>query len=151
MQPVILDVFPDPVRLPRQFRLSSEDHREETPKDWMMQGACTQVDPEMFFPVMGGSVEPARKICEGCDVRERCLEWALKNDEHYGVWGGKSERERRKMVRPSHRAAPRHGTLSMYKAGCHNPATCPRDPETGLSCSDARREYYARRLKVVSI
>ncbi|MEU4607611.1 WhiB family transcriptional regulator [Kribbella sp. NPDC023972] len=58
---------------------------------------CAQTDPEAFFPVMGGSTRDAKKICLGCDVRGECLEYALTNDERFGVWGGLSERERRKL------------------------------------------------------
>ena len=45
----------------------------------------------------GGSTRDAKKICAGCDVKAQCLEYALANDERFGIWGGLSERERRKL------------------------------------------------------
>jgi WhiB family redox-sensing transcriptional regulator len=50
-----------------------------------------------FFPEKGGSTRDAKKICTGCEVRGECLEYALSNDERFGIWGGLSERERRKL------------------------------------------------------
>ena len=53
--------------------------------------------PEAFFPEKGGSTREAKKVCVGCEVRSECLEYALANDERFGIWGGLSERERRKL------------------------------------------------------
>jgi WhiB family transcriptional regulator, redox-sensing transcriptional regulator len=65
---------------------------------WIDQALCAQTDPEAFFPEKGGSgTRNARKVCLGCDVRGECLEYALEHDERFGVWGGLSERERRKL------------------------------------------------------
>lgn len=61
------------------------------------EGLCAETDPEAFFPDKGSSPQDAKRICARCDVREECLEWALAHDEKYGVWGGMSERELRKM------------------------------------------------------
>ena len=58
---------------------------------------CAQTDPEAFFPEKGGSTREAKKVCLSCDVRGECLEYALPNDERFGIWGGLSERERRKL------------------------------------------------------
>ena len=58
---------------------------------------CAQTDPEAFFPEKGGSTREAKKVCVGCEVRAECLEYALANDERFGIWGGLSERERRKL------------------------------------------------------
>ena len=68
-------------------------------QDWYQQALCPQTDPGAFFPEQGGSTKEAKKICLGCPVRERCLQWALDNDERFGVWGGLSERERRRLKR----------------------------------------------------
>lgn len=70
------------------------------PEPWVGDALCPQTDPEAFFPEKGGSTRAAKKICEGCDVREQCLDYALRNDERFGIWGGLSERERRKLRRP---------------------------------------------------
>ena len=53
--------------------------------------------PEAFFPEKGGSTREAKRVCLSCDVRGDCLEYALMNDERFGIWGGLSERERRKL------------------------------------------------------
>jgi len=64
---------------------------------WQERSLCAQTDPEAFFPEKGGSTREAKKVCVGCDVRSECLEYALANDERFGIWGGLSERERRKL------------------------------------------------------
>lgn len=77
--------------------------RRETPGDdtlgWQTDALCAQTDPEAFFPEKGGSTRDAKRICTSCDVRDACLEYALQNDERFGIWGGLSERERRKLKR----------------------------------------------------
>lgn len=69
----------------------------EPPPAWQERGLCAQTDPESFFPEKGGSTREAKKICGLCDVRDECLQYALENDERFGIWGGHSERERRAM------------------------------------------------------
>jgi len=66
-------------------------------RDWQERALCSQTDPEAFFPEKGGSTREAKKICTGCEVRAECLEYALAHDERFGIWGGLSERERRKL------------------------------------------------------
>jgi WhiB family transcriptional regulator, redox-sensing transcriptional regulator len=65
--------------------------------NWRKQAVCAEADPEAFFPEKGGSTHAAKKICQRCDVRDACLEFALKHDERFGIWGGLSERERRRL------------------------------------------------------
>jgi WhiB family redox-sensing transcriptional regulator len=65
--------------------------------DWQERALCAQTDPEAFFPEKGGSTREAKRICQGCEVRSECLEYALQHDERFGIWGGLSERERRKL------------------------------------------------------
>ncbi len=67
------------------------------PLAWQADSLCAQTDPEAFFPEKGGSTRDAKKICGSCEVRSECLEYALENDERFGIWGGLSERERRKL------------------------------------------------------
>jgi len=67
--------------------------------DWHDRALCAQTDPEAFFPEKGGSTREAKKICTGCEVRSECLTYALANDERFGIWGGLSERERRRLKR----------------------------------------------------
>jgi WhiB family redox-sensing transcriptional regulator len=71
------------------------DQPEE--QEWQERALCAQTDPEAFFPEKGGSTREAKRICQGCDVRAECLEYALGHDERFGIWGGLSERERRKL------------------------------------------------------
>ena len=66
---------------------------------WMIDAKCLDADPEAFFPEKGGSTREAKRICGACAVREQCLEYALANDERFGIWGGMSERERRRLKR----------------------------------------------------
>jgi WhiB family redox-sensing transcriptional regulator len=66
---------------------------------WQERALCAQTDPEAFFPEKGGSTREAKKVCVSCDVRAECLEYALEHDERFGIWGGLSERERRKLKR----------------------------------------------------
>ena len=73
------------------------DEADETVLSWQDKALCAQTDPEAFFPEKGGSTREAKKVCLGCDVRSECLEYALANDERFGIWGGLSERERRRL------------------------------------------------------
>jgi WhiB family redox-sensing transcriptional regulator len=77
--------------------LPAADGAEE--QDWQERALCAQTDPEAFFPEKGGSTREAKRICAGCDVRAECLEYALAHDERFGIWGGLSERERRRLRR----------------------------------------------------
>jgi WhiB family redox-sensing transcriptional regulator len=85
----------DPIRLGVPgVRTGVED---DNPLAWQADSLCAQTDPEAFFPEKGGSTRDAKKICTSCEVRSQCLEYALHNDERFGIWGGLSERERRKL------------------------------------------------------
>ena len=66
---------------------------------WQDRALCAQTDPEAFFPEKGGSTRDAKKVCRVCEVRAECLEYALEHDERFGIWGGLSERERRRLKR----------------------------------------------------
>jgi WhiB family redox-sensing transcriptional regulator len=72
---------------------------EEVPAElaWQERALCAQTDPEAFFPEKGGSTREAKRVCMSCEVRAECLEYALANDERFGIWGGLSERERRRV------------------------------------------------------
>lgn len=73
------------------------------PPEVLAHGLCAQADPEAWFPDKGGSTRAAKAICNGdttrppCPVRDECLAWALANNERFGIWGGMSERERRRL------------------------------------------------------
>lgn len=65
--------------------------------EWQDDALCAQTDPEEFYPEKGGNTRLAKAICQRCDVREQCLQYALDHGERYGIWGGVTERERRKL------------------------------------------------------
>lgn len=67
--------------------------------EWMERGLCAQTDPEIFFPEKGGSTAGAKRVCQSCDVRSECLDYAIEHQERFGIWGGMSERDRRKLAK----------------------------------------------------
>lgn len=73
--------------------------QDDGPLAWQRDALCAQTDPEAFFPEKGGSTREAKAVCESCTVRAECLEYALSHDERFGIWGGLSERERRRLRR----------------------------------------------------
>ena len=75
------------------------DEADETVLSWQDKALCAQTDPEAFFPEKGGSTREAKRICVSCEVKQECLEYALMQDERFGIWGGLSERERRRLKR----------------------------------------------------
>ena len=80
----------------------SNFHDAGSPTDdelWQERALCAQTDPEAFFPEKGGSTREAKRICLGCEVKDECLDYALAHDERFGIWGGLSERERRRLKR----------------------------------------------------
>ena len=72
---------------------------DEMMTGWMAQGNCRNHPPAAFFPSDGVGVDRARKICATCPVVESCLEYALAHRIEHGVWGGCSERERRRILK----------------------------------------------------
>lgn len=78
---------------------TSPDPADDGELSWQTDALCAQTDPEAFFPEKGGSTRDAKKVCGACTVRAQCLEYALENDERFGIWGGMSERERRRLRR----------------------------------------------------
>lgn len=81
---------------------------ERRSHDWRSQAACTDEDPELFFPIGStgpaiDQIEEAKKVCARCEVREPCLEYAISSNQDAGVWGGLSEDERRSLKRKRQR------------------------------------------------
>lgn len=72
---------------------------------WQDRANCTGANADLFFPERGASTRTAKSICRACDVREECLEFAISTGEKFGIWGGMSERERRKVRRERQIAA----------------------------------------------
>ncbi|MGH9177809.1 MAG: WhiB family transcriptional regulator [Acidimicrobiales bacterium] len=72
---------------------------------WRQRAACRGVDPDIFYPSSDEEAEEAKAICRVCPVRESCLEYAIINRERDGVWGGATERERRRILRQRRKSA----------------------------------------------
>lgn len=104
-------------------------------RDWQDDAVCSQTDPESFFPEKGGSTKEAKKICLTCPVRNDCLQYALDHDERFGIWGGYSERERRRLKRGElieptlnrggyQPPAQHEPSYACYQRGCRTPECC---------------------------
>jgi WhiB family redox-sensing transcriptional regulator len=74
---------------------------------WQDLANCRGADPDLFFPERGASTRTAKGICRECSVMNECLEFAIVSSEKFGIWGGMSERERRKIRRQRAVAAER--------------------------------------------
>ena len=72
---------------------------------WRQHAACRGADPDIFYPSSDEEAEEAKAICATCPVRQACLEYALANRERDGVWGGATERERRRLIRQRRKSA----------------------------------------------
>jgi WhiB family transcriptional regulator, redox-sensing transcriptional regulator len=72
---------------------------------WRQNAACRGVDPEIFYPVAEEEADVAKSICAQCPVRQTCLEYALAHRERDGVWGGATEKERRRILRQRRKSA----------------------------------------------
>ncbi len=79
---------------------------------WKKKANCLGIDPELFYPERGVSSSNAKSVCNGCVVKKECLEFALRNGEKFGIWGGLSERERR-ILRRERRMAAQHATADQ--------------------------------------
>lgn len=66
-------------------------------QDWRDAALCAQVDPDRWFPAKGETAADVKAICRQCPVRRDCLEYAVVNNEIWGVWGGLNSKERREL------------------------------------------------------
>ena len=82
-----------------------------TALEWRERALCAQVDTELFFPEKGGSTKEAKAVCSRCDVRPECAAYALDRNERYGIWGGLSEVDRRRLRRQPKAAAVRASSV----------------------------------------
>ena len=83
-----------------------------TATNWRSAGACLSADPDLFFPISSAGpaerqIARAKQICAGCGVRRECLEFALSQDQIYGIWGGTTADDRQRERRRKRRAAAR--------------------------------------------
>ncbi len=81
------------MRIYDQSQLADPDSR------WQELANCRGLDPDLFYPDRGASTKDAKRVCSVCEVREVCLDYAIYGGEKFGIWGGKSERERREIRR----------------------------------------------------
>jgi len=102
------------------------------PPAWTTDALCAQVDPDLFYPESGAPNRDAKRVCAGCEVRAECLAYALAHRERFGVWGGTTERERRRMRRGPVTPSPDRRTGVIRQL-----ATTLTDPEIAarLDCS----------------
>lgn len=142
---------PAPPTPPRNYTLEHELLGATPPPHITDNAACKGIDPALFYPGRGHSVTEAKAVCEGCPVKAECLEWALDNGEKYGIWGGLSERERRRIRRDRNDA---HGLNRRLKERCvrghqltgDNVRTNPDGSRRCITCQrEANREAHLRR------
>lgn len=105
---------------------------------------CKGMDPAIFFPTRGASLDEARAVCALCPVRVDCLDYAMQTAQKFGVWGGLSERERRARRTALHRAKTQgpvvHGTRTMFLRHKNAPDVWGPACE---ACKQAERDYNA--------
>jgi WhiB family transcriptional regulator, redox-sensing transcriptional regulator len=128
---------------------------------WREEALCRQIDVgDVFFPSPGESTRAAKQICLDCPVRAQCLSYALKRNEPFGVWGGLSERERRRVRRgeqvPVLKLQP-CGTVAAFQrhvrdgeTPCEPCREAKNDASRRWAQAQARRQLRARSLGEVS-
>ena len=107
---------------------------------WWHAAACKDIDPDLFHPSEGQSTAAARAVCATCPVRPECLDWALRNGERFGVWGGTSERERRRMRRPGPVVQPQTTKFCVCCSDVYLPSG-----RAQLFCSAECRKFHTTR------
>ena len=108
LMPTNAELTPDEVTQALR-QLQEDSHNPEYA--WTYQGNCYGAGSNLFFPERGASTKEAKAVCQGCVVREECLETALSHPEHWGIWGGLSERQRlRVRLRRAHARAASKST-----------------------------------------
>ncbi|MGE3621301.1 MAG: WhiB family transcriptional regulator [Acidimicrobiia bacterium] len=80
-------------------------HTPRTNLAWNQHAACRGLDPQIFYPDVDEEAGAAKAVCGLCPVRHACLEYALTKREKEGVWGGATERERRRIIRQRRKSA----------------------------------------------
>ncbi|BBC67292.1 hypothetical protein MMRN_41880 [Mycobacterium marinum] len=115
-------------------------------KPWMAKAACTQGDPDRFFPETKDKTA-AKKVCNTCPVRAQCLNHAIEHDESWGIWGGLDEKERRHLqrVKKQPTITPQCGTYTGARAHYRRgEETCPACRAAITAESRQRRGYQTR-------
>jgi WhiB family redox-sensing transcriptional regulator len=112
------------------------------PEPWVQDALCAQTDPEAFFPDKGGSTHDAKAVCASCDVVAECLAYALRNDERFGIWGGLSERERRKLNQK-----PKGRKKACVHGHAYTPENTRFTPKGAIRCRACDRNAQAMRRR----
>lgn len=118
-------------------------------RPWMADALCTQVDHDLWFPEKGQPTRQAKRICAACPVRETCLTYAVENQEAWGVWGGLSEPERRKVA--DQRGLPRPSRARDLEPACGTYRGYRRHRAAGEEACEpckaaTRRDYHERKV-----
>lgn len=102
-----------PIVAPNGHRANTGQLPASNPSDisWKQRANCLGVDPDLFFPQRGESTSEAKAVCAQCEVRLDCLEYALGGERTFGIWGGLSVGER-KRLRKTRNAARRAAAAS---------------------------------------
>ena len=123
----------------------SADIRPDASDDWRELALCRQSDADYWFPETTGNSAThtlAKRICEQCPVIEQCLQFALDNNERYGIWGGKSEHQRARLKSERRSGVRMHGTRGAYLRHLRR-GDVPCD-----ACKAAHTEYTAKRRRL---
>jgi WhiB family transcriptional regulator, redox-sensing transcriptional regulator len=129
--------------------MSTATTAEPADLSWKAGALCAQVDPDLWFPDKGQPSAPAKRLCLECPVREVCLRYALEHDERFGIWGGLSERERRRLRPPRPVARPvapvpaKPREVSLYAVDC--------DCGCGRRLSPSARKYHRHKKAAEAI
>lgn len=110
---------------------------------WMSQGECTGMDSATFFPGDDEGVRRAKRVCAQCAVKLPCLQYALAKRVRYGVWGGASERQRRRLLSSIRSSGASGAAAAEFIAG--NPAAtspCRTSSRCGLTEITSRSELF---------
>lgn len=94
---------PEPNKASRTRRTGGTVSAHEL--EWRMLGACRGLDPTIFYPDRDAEADVAKQVCAECSVQQTCLDYALTQREKAGVWGGATERDRRRILRQRRRSA----------------------------------------------
>lgn len=104
----------------------SEHTIERESMAWSAYGGCASADPDLFFPEPGADTAPAREICRSCPVRRMCLDYALETRQKFGIWGGMTENQRRRLRRDR----DDHPARTVTKQAAAVPVPVPVDRTT---------------------
>lgn len=137
--------------------------RDQGDTSWMQRGLCAGLEPSLMFPETGDGMKRAKIVCSACPVADACLDYALRNGEMWGCWGGKTERERRRLRSEMRRRGelPRthtlkspieHGSGTAAYTRCRkaNGEACARCKAGHAAAVQAYKETIGRRRQAAS-